>query len=213
MLNVILHSVELYNINTQANRLIQSVVPISTKWDHTDMREGSHTGSGEGKKTIEKFFRSSFNALYSAEDDSFLTWKTTDLKFQEVILHIKYPGSSDWLQGRLRNWSTSKALLGTCWLYRAHLPNAPRWLGKAVVGSARASFWGETLGPHPLKPKSCTEWAVSWWHFRARRSPGPHLSVLIACQSLEKLCLFVLLPLATLKPVAKHNLYIEFIFS
>lgn len=195
-LNVVLHSVELCNINIQANRPIQSVVPISTKWDHRDIREGSYTGSGEGNKTIKRFFKSSFHALYSAvENDTFLTRKTTDLNFQEMILHIKWPGSSNWLQGRLRNWSSLKALLSTCWLHRAHLPKALRCLGKAVEGlqehPSGEKPWGFTCSnqSHALSEQWVGDTS------EPQKSPGLHLSVLIACQTLRNFVFLYYFPL------------------
>lgn len=96
MLNVILHSVELCNSNTRANRLIHSILPISTKWDHTDIREELHTGGGEENRDTDKVFNGCFRALYSAvEDDIFLTLKITNVKFQEMILHVEWPGLSN----------------------------------------------------------------------------------------------------------------------
>lgn len=60
-----------------------------------DIGEELHTEGGEGNRDTDKFFGSSLHALYSAvEDDSFLTLKITDLKFQEMILHVECPGSS-----------------------------------------------------------------------------------------------------------------------
>lgn len=63
---------------------------------HTDIREELHTGGGEGKQDHWKVFNSSLHALYSAvDDDNFLTLRTTDLKFQELSLHVEWPGSPD----------------------------------------------------------------------------------------------------------------------
>lgn len=56
MLNVILHSVELHNSNTQAKRLIQSVLPISTKWGATQISGRNYTLEVvRENRTIEKF--------------------------------------------------------------------------------------------------------------------------------------------------------------
>jgi len=96
MLNVILRSVGLRKSNRRANRLMQSVLPIGTKRDQTDIREELHTGGGEGNRDTEKLFSSWLHALYSAvEDGRFLTLETTDLKFQEIILYVEWPGSSN----------------------------------------------------------------------------------------------------------------------
>lgn len=81
MLGMMLHSVVLPNIHIPANRLIPSVFPVSTKWDHTDIREKLYTEVGEGNSSIEKLSCSVRSLHSTVEDDNFLALKTTDLMF------------------------------------------------------------------------------------------------------------------------------------
>lgn len=91
------------------------------------------------------------------------------------------------------------------------LTKGPQVPWKGSWESATASFWGETPGLYPRKPKSCTEQVASWWHFRAPKETQPLSLSSDSLPNLQRLCFLVQLPFATLKAAAKLNLTVGFI--